>query len=94
MSDKKKWLVTHDSHALKKGEIYEGKDLPLWLHGKATPVSDAAFEVATPGDLAKLQADLDEANGKATSLGEANTKLQADLDEAQKQIADLQKKAK
>lgn len=68
MSDKKKWLVTHDSHALKKGEIYEGKDLPLWLEGKATLVSDAVFEVATPGDLTKLQADLDEAQKQLDEL--------------------------
>lgn len=91
---KQKWMLTHDSHELKKGQIYEGEELPLWLVGKATLVGDQVLEVATPGDLAKLQADLDEANGKVTSLGEANTKLQADLDEAQKQIADLQKKAK
>ncbi|EIX9096431.1 MULTISPECIES: hypothetical protein [Klebsiella] len=88
------WLLTHDSHELKKGEVYKGETLPLWLVGKAIPVGDQVLEVATPDDLQKLQADLDEANGKVTSLAEANTKLQADLDEAQKQLADLQKKAK
>ncbi|MEA4382312.1 hypothetical protein VBQ30_10855 [Klebsiella pneumoniae] len=88
------WLLTHDSHELKKGEVYKGETLPLWLVGKAIPVGDQVLEVATPDDLQKLQADLDEANGKVKSLAEANTKLQADLDEAQKQLADLQKKAK
>lgn len=88
------WLLTHDSHELKKGEVYKGETLPLWLVGKAIPVGDQVLEVATPADLKKLQADLDEANGKVTSLAEANTKLQAALDEAQKQLADLQKKAK
>lgn len=88
------WLLTHDSHELKKGDVYKGETLPLWLAGKAIPVGDQVLEVATPADLQKLQADLDEANGKVTSLVEANTKLQADLDEAQKQLADLQKKAK
>ncbi|MFG0782427.1 hypothetical protein ACF8O5_18540 [Raoultella sp. TYF_8] len=88
------WLLTHDSHELKKGDVYKGETLPLWLAGKAIPVGDTVLEVATPADLKKLQADLDEANGKVTSLAEANTKLQADLDEAQKQLADLQKKAK
>ncbi|WP_367073041.1 hypothetical protein [Klebsiella quasipneumoniae] len=88
------WLLTHDSHELKKGEVYKGETLPLWLVGKAIPVGDQVLEVATPDDLQKLQADLDEANGKVTSLAEANTKLQADLDEAQKQLAALQKKAK
>ncbi|MBI6135082.1 hypothetical protein JEP93_17970 [Serratia marcescens] len=88
------WLLTHDSHELKKGDIYKGETLPLWLAGKAIPVGEQILEVATPADLQKLQADLDEANSKVTSLAEANTKLQADLDEAQKQLADLQKKAK
>lgn len=88
------WLLTHDSHKLKKGEVYKGETLPLWLAGKAIPVSDQVLEVATPGELGKLQADLEEANGKVASLTEANTKLQADLEEAQKQLAELQKKAK
>lgn len=88
------WLLTHDSHELKKGDVYKGETLPLWLAGKAIPVSDQVLEVATPGALGKLQADLDEANGKVASLTDANAKLQADLDEAQKQLTDLQKKAK
>ncbi|BEO02789.1 hypothetical protein ABXK20_002413 [Serratia marcescens] len=88
------WLLTHDSHELKKGDTYKGEILPLWLAGKAIPVGEQVLEVATPADLQKLQADLDEANSKVTSLAEVNTKLQADLDEAQKQLADLQKKAK
>lgn len=45
-----KFLLTHDSHELKKGEIYEGDSLPLWLVGKATPLTEKAFEVATPAD--------------------------------------------
>lgn len=89
-----KWLLTHDSHELKKGEVYKGDTLPLWLAGKAIPVSDQVMEVATPNDVQKLQADLDEANGKVESLTADNTKLQADLDEAQKQIDELKKKAK
>ncbi|WGG55736.1 hypothetical protein QCD67_00440 [Enterobacter roggenkampii] len=89
-----KWLLTHDSHELKKGEVYKGETLPLWLAGKAIPVSDQVLEVATPEDVQKLQADLDEANGKVESLTADNTKLQADLDEAQKQIDELKKKAK
>ena len=88
------WLLTHDSHELKKGEVYKGETLPLWLVGKAITVGDQVLEVATPADLQKLQADLDEASGKVESLTAGNTKLQADLDEAQKQLADLQKKAK
>lgn len=43
-----KWLLTHDSHELKKGEVYKGESLPLWLVGKAIPVSDQVLEVATP----------------------------------------------
>ncbi|MFB4504602.1 hypothetical protein ACE3JA_21080 [Enterobacter hormaechei subsp. xiangfangensis] len=89
-----KWLLTHDSHELKKGEVYKGETLPLWLAGKAIPVSDQVLEVATPADVQKLQADLDEANGKVKSLTAGNTKLQTDLDDAQKQIDELKKKAK
>ncbi|EAN3488455.1 hypothetical protein EFJ13_12675 [Salmonella enterica] len=96
-----KWMLTHDSHELKKGEVYKGETLPLWLVGKAIPVSDQVLEVATPGDLQKLQADLDEASGKVEALTADNAKLagenaqlQADLDEAQKQIDELKKKAK
>lgn len=43
-----KWLLTHDSHKLKKGDVYEGETLPLWLVGKAVEVEEKAFEVATP----------------------------------------------
>ncbi|MEZ2432587.1 hypothetical protein [Raoultella planticola] len=88
------WLLTHDSHELKKGDVYKGETLPLWLAGKAIPVGDTVLEVATPAELKKLQADLDEAKGKVESLTADNTKLQADLDEAQKQIDELKKKAK
>ena len=63
-----KWLLTHDSHELKKGEVYTGKSLPLWLVGKAIPVSDQMLEVATPGDLEKLQADLEEAKKQLSEL--------------------------
>ena len=89
-----KWLLTHDSHELKKGEVYKGETLPLWLAGKAIPVSDQVLEVATPADVQKLRADLDEANGKVESLAADKVKLRADLDEAQKQIDELKKKAK
>lgn len=92
--EKQKWLLTHDSHELKKGEVYEGASLPPWLVGKTTPVSDQVLEVATPADVQKLQADLDEATGKVETLTADNAKLQADLDEAQKQIDELKKKAK
>ena len=40
------WLLTHDSHELKKGEVYKGETLPLWLVGKAIPVGDQVLEVA------------------------------------------------
>lgn len=61
MTDKKqKWILTHDSHELKKGDVYEGTTLPAWLSGKASPVSADVFEVATPGgaELEKLKAEL------------------------------------
>jgi len=91
---KQKWVLTHDSHELKKGQVYEGEKLPLWLVGKAIPVSEQTLEVATPAEVAKLQASLDEATSKITSLTEENAKLKSSLDDAQKQIEDLTKKAK
>ncbi|MEM0567616.1 hypothetical protein [Salmonella enterica] len=39
MTDKKRWVLTHDSHELKKGQIYEGETLPAWLVGKAVPAT-------------------------------------------------------
>ena len=63
-----KWLLTHDSHELKKGEVYKGETLPLWLAGKSIPVSDQVLEVATPADVQKLQADLDEAQKQIDEL--------------------------
>ena len=63
-----KWVLTHDSHELKKGEVYKGETLPLWLAGKAIPVSDQVLEVATPADVQKLQADLDEAQKQIDEL--------------------------
>ncbi|ATZ95297.1 hypothetical protein [Dickeya fangzhongdai] len=98
MADKKKqkWMLTHDSHELKRGAIFEGNSLPLWLSGKAIPVSEQVLEVATPDSeaVAKLQTELDEANSKVTTLTASNAKLQTELDEAQKQLAELQKKVK
>lgn len=95
MAEKKQqWLLTHDSHDLKKGDIYEGEKLPLWLAGKAKPLAARTFEVATPDELGKLQADLTEATGKVSELTADNQKLQADLTEAQNQIAELKKKVK
>ena len=43
-----KWILTHDSHNLKKGDLHEGDYLPAWLVGKASLVEDKSFEVATP----------------------------------------------
>lgn len=74
--EKLKWILTHDSHELKKGEIYEGKSLPAWLVGKANPVSSDAFEVATPGaaELKKLNAEL---TAQTKRADDAETKLAA-----------------
>lgn len=74
--EKLKWILTHDSHELKKGDIYEGKKLPAWLVGKANPVSSDSFEVASPGadDLKKLKAELAAQTKRAD---DAETKLAA-----------------
>lgn len=103
--EKQKWILTHDSHELKKGDIYEGVSLPAWLAGKANPVSADAFEVATPGaaELKKLKAELtaqtkraDEAEEKLAAAETAHvTALAAQTkraDEALTALADAQKK--
>lgn len=74
--NKQKWILTHDSHTLKKGEVYEGETLPAWLLGKVNPLSVDAFEVATPGgaDLEKLKADLDAETQRADAAVAAQTK--------------------
>ncbi|UMB78866.1 hypothetical protein FXN80_10885 [Dickeya fangzhongdai] len=86
---KQKWILTHDSHALKKGDTYEGTELPLWLAGKTVLVGDAEFEVATPGQLAKLQADLDAANAQVVTLTESTASVQAALDEEKSRVSEL-----
>ena len=93
--EKQKWILTHDSHELKKGEVYEGATLPAWLAGKATPVSADAFEVSTPGaaDVKKLKAEITALTKRAetaeSSLAEANTKLEAETKRADEAAAAL-----
>ncbi|CAI0727973.1 hypothetical protein [Serratia entomophila] len=104
-----KWIVTHDSHKLAKGEFFEGEKLPLWLVGKATPIADQSFEVATPNaELAKLSAELETALGDVKKLTDDNaaliverdglskrsSELSAELETALGQIAELMKPAK
>lgn len=43
-----KWVVTHEGNGMSPGDVYEGKELPLWLVGKAKPVEEKTLEVATP----------------------------------------------
>lgn len=101
--EKQKWIVTHDSHKLKKGEIYEGTELPAWLAGKANPLSAGAFVVSTPdgADLEKLKADLaaqtqraDEAEAKLVTSAEALTVETKRADEAVAALEAANKKAK
>lgn len=42
------WLVKHDSHREKAGDVFEGDELPWYLAGKAVPTTKQVFEVATP----------------------------------------------
>lgn len=60
-----KWLLTHDSHKLKKGDIYEGEGLPLWLVGKALEVEEKVLEVATPEDHAEVEEKVLESEPKS-----------------------------
>lgn len=104
-----KWIVTHDSHKLAKGEFFECDKLPLWLVGKATPIAEQSFEVATPNAvLEKLSTELEAANSEVKRLTDSNAALIAERDElagkntglsteleaAKAQIAELLKPAK
>lgn len=104
-----KWIVTHNSHKLEKGDFYEGDTLPLWLVGKATPIADQSFEVATPNaEFEKLSAELEAVkvdvkkltDGNAAliierdELAGKNSELSAELEAVKGQIAELQKPVK
>lgn len=43
-----KWVLTHESNGMKVGDVYEGKELPLWLVGKVKESQEKTLEVATP----------------------------------------------
>lgn len=85
-----KWIVTHDSHKLAKGEFYEGDILPLWLVGKATPIADRSFEVATPNaEFEKLSAELEAVKGDVKNLTDGNAALIVERDELAKKNNEL-----
>ncbi|HDX1038398.1 TPA: hypothetical protein RNX16_000899 [Pasteurella multocida] len=63
-----KWLLKYDSHELKKGDVFEGDTLPLWLVGKVVEIEDA-FEVATPNENSNTLGETSD-KGKDTSKKE------------------------
>ncbi|EEJ5117659.1 TPA: hypothetical protein N2G45_002887 [Salmonella enterica] len=78
MTDKKRWVLTHDSHELKKGQIYEGETLPAWLAGKA--VLSTASAVPAEG---VTQAQFDEVKALNDALTAEVAALKAQLTEMQ-----------
>ncbi|HEH9721763.1 hypothetical protein [Pasteurella multocida] len=58
-----KWLLKYDSHELKKGDVFEGDTLPLWLVGKVVEIEDA-FEVATPNENSNTLGETSETSNK------------------------------
>lgn len=60
-----KWLVKYDSHQQKKGDIYEGDVLPLWLVGKVVLIEEST----TPGE----DADKSEETAPLNPEGETQT---------------------
>lgn len=59
MTEKRTWVVTHDSHQLKKGDTFTGEALPLWLVGKVQEVPASVFEVATPAKAKRSKKEAD-----------------------------------
>lgn len=104
----KQWLLTHDSHKLKKGQVYEGETLPAWLVGKVIPY---AAPVRSAQDLEGEKALRDEIESLTETGREAQTRLKAaeaelvkkdeelkalgdELDELKKTNVDLQAQIK
>lgn len=80
-AENKKWMLTHDSHELKKGDIYEGASLPVWLEGKANPISLVEPENVSRKELKDVTAERD-------SLATRNEELQKENDDLKAQLAE------
>ena len=93
MTDKKRWMLTHDSHKLKKGEIYEGDELPAWLAGKAIPATapTVPHDSVSQEVFDEMKATNDALTAEVATLKTQLADVQAALDKAN---ADLQAKAK
>jgi septal ring factor EnvC (AmiA/AmiB activator) len=85
-SEDKKWLLTHDSHTLKKGEVYEGKELPAWLVGKAVPL---AVDHRSAHDLEGEKALRNEIESLTETGREAQTRLKAAEAELEKKDGEI-----
>lgn len=101
MEDEKKWVLTHDSHDLKKGQIYEGKELPAYLVGKAVPVvhiprlpQDIETEKELREEIASLTATGREAQLRLKEAEEQLSATKTENEELQKANADLQAQIK
>ncbi|HHQ6537924.1 TPA: hypothetical protein ACSTJY_003303 [Serratia fonticola] len=83
---KQKYILTHDSHQLKKGDVYEGDTLPAWLVGKAV-LASASFPESE--GMSNLQAALEaETAAKDAALKEiATLKLAAESMQAEHKAA-------
>ncbi|GEM_PF-1030791 len=79
-AETQKWMLTHDSHELKKGDIYEGVSLPVWLEGKANPISLAEPEGVSRKELKDVTTERD-------GLAKRNEELQAEVEDLKAQLA-------
>lgn len=79
MTDKKRWVLTHDSHELKKGQIYEGEILPAWLAGKAvlSTASAVPAEGVTLAQFDEVKALNDALTAEVAALKAQLTEMQA-----------------
>lgn len=101
MEELKKWVLTHDSHELKKGEFFEGNELPAWLVGKAVPVTRAyrqLQDIETENELREeIEVLTNKLSEKQTLLDTKETELQTATNECEvlKQLnTDLQSQIK
>lgn len=91
---KRRWILTHDSHKLKKGEIFEGTALPPYLAGKAVPAAKPVQR--SPEELQLMEELREEIVTLSEQLNDAKSLLKqksAEIKELVAEIESLQKES-
>ncbi|WP_330983618.1 MULTISPECIES: hypothetical protein [Enterobacterales] len=96
-----KWLLTHDSHELKKGQFFEGETLPAYLVGKAVLSAGTSLSPEEQAGVNELRQEIETLTNKLSEAQALITQKDADnlrqtdeLEQMQKTITGLQAKLK